>query len=578
MLKLENLTIQFDKPLFIDQSLCIKNNCITLIVGRSGCGKTTLLYKLGLIDFHKNDGDYYIDDQFINDLSDNEKTLIRRYDIAFVFQDYILYDHFNVYENIQYYASMTGRDISQKEAQDYLNRVHLDISLDRMIYTLSSGQRQRLAIACSLVKDAKILILDEPTSALDEENAIEIFKILEELKNDKTIIITSHNIIARNYCDEIIKIEDGKINKIKTSNIKDKSKKLTIKSAHLPLKTYINYIKKQYLYMRKTKFLIMFANMIILLFCIGASSITQHYIDQSQSLISLNQSGWMYIPSIKIDEIKKLDIDNYYPYYETYLSIYGELYPVIPYYEENIIDDKIWTEFDMTNEKGIYLSQSLFYKYRNMIVPTKYVTFQDPNTNHDIQLLYKGVLLKGVDSEYTKSKQFIYMPYSLINEKLKPIKIKGYTIFCNSYDKYIKQKEMLENKGYIVTTYKEFDDIQTFIDKLNFIQEITICCITIIGVFILGYLYRTYINERAKEFAMLKSIGLTDSNISTLTFLETLIMSITGATVIVFIVALFRDCQVFNICLYEIVILLFIYLVIRLMIMRLEPFEILRNK
>lgn len=232
----------------------------------------------------------------------------------------------------------------------------------------------------------------------------------------------------------------------------------------------------------------------------------------------------------------------------------------------------------MTQEKGIYLSQKLFYKYRNAIPPTKYVVFQDSKTNQDIQLLYKGILLKGVESEYTKSKYFVYMPYSLIYEKLKPTKIEGYTLFSNSYDKYIKQKEMLEDKSYKVTTYKEFDDIQTFIDKLNVIQEITICSITIIGVFILGYLYRTYINERKIEFAMLKSLGLTNSNISTLTFLETLIMSMIGTIGIIFIVVLFTDFQIFEVCLYEIIILLFIYLFIRFKIIRLKPIEVLRNR
>ncbi len=577
-MRLENLTIKFDKPLFINQSLSIKNNCITLIIGKSGCGKTTLLYKLGLIDFNKSDGNYYIDDTFINHLSNKEKTLIRRYHISFVFQDYILYDHFNIYENVQYYASISGKSISKEEARGYLNRVHLDIPLERMIYTLSSGQRQRLAIACSLIKEAKILILDEPTSALDEANTIAIFKILEELKTEKTIIITSHNSIAKNYCDEIIEIENGQINKVKTINVNENNSKHVIKNSYFLLNTYINYIKKQFIYMKKTKSLIMLANILILLFGIGTTQITQYYINQSKSLISLNQSGYMYVPSLKESVIKDLNVDKYYPYYDTSLIIYGESYPVIPYYDENVINDKIWTEFNMTQEKGFYLSQSLFYKYRNDITPTKYITFQKPSNNHNIQILYKGILLKGVESEYTKSNQFIYMHYSLINEKIKPKKIDGYTIFCNSYEKYVEQREKLMNKGYNVVTYREFDEIQTFIDRLDFIQELTIICITLIGVFVLGYLYRTYINERAKEFVILKTMGMTNSNISTLTFLESLIISFVGTICVAGIIILFMKCQVFYIILYEFVILLFIYLLIRVMVSRLKPIEILRNR
>jgi len=202
-----------------------------------------------------------------------------------------------------------------------------------MIYTLSSGQRQRLAIACSLIKEAKILILDEPTSALDEANTIAIFKILEELKTEKTIIITSHNSIAKNYCDEIIEIENGQINKVKTINVNENNSKHVIKNSYFSLNTYINYIKKQFIYMKKTKSLIMLANILILLFGIGTTQITQYYINQSKSLISLNQSGYMYVPSLKESVIKDLNVDKYYPYYDTSLIIYGESYPVIPYYD-----------------------------------------------------------------------------------------------------------------------------------------------------------------------------------------------------------------------------------------------------
>ncbi len=578
MLKLDNLTVQFDKPLFINQSLKIKNNCVTLIVGQSGCGKTTLLYKLGLIDFHKNDGNYSIDNIYVNDLSEKEKALMRRYDISFVFQDYMLYDHFDIYDNLQYYATISGEQITEKEAKDLLHKVHLHISLDRMIYTLSSGQRQRLAIACSLIKKSKILILDEPTSALDEENAIDIFKILTELKKEKTIIMTSHNTLAKDYCDEIIEIDNGQIHKVKTIHTPDQQSQVHIHKSSLPFYTYINYIKKQFINKRTTKSLIMLANMMILIFCIGTSLITQSYMNESQSAISLKQSGWMYIPSIDENEIKQLDIDKYYPYYDISLTLYGESYPVIPYYDENDINDKIWTEFDLTQEKGFYLSHGLFYKYKTGLTPVKYIDFQNSENHQDIQLIYKGILLKGVKTEYVSTDQFIYMHDSLIKEKLNPDKINGYTLFCSSYENYIKQKDILENKGYKVVTYNEFDDIQSFIEQLDFIEQIIIYSITIIGIFILGYLYRTYIYERSKEFAILKSIGLTNANITTLTFLESLFMSIIGTLCLILLVIIFTDYKIYRICIYELVVLCFIYLMIRIMVTRLKPIQILRNE
>ena len=191
MLKLDNLTVQFDKPLFINQSLKIKNNCVTLIVGQSGCGKTTLLYKLGLIDFHKNDGNYYIDNIYVNDLSEKEKALMRRYDISFVFQDYMLYDHFDIYDNLQYYATISGEQITEKEAKDLLHKVHLHISLDRMIYTLSSGQRQRLAIACSLIKKSKIDIIAIGNGTASRESEAFVADTIKEADHKVEYILVS---------------------------------------------------------------------------------------------------------------------------------------------------------------------------------------------------------------------------------------------------------------------------------------------------------------------------------------------------------------------------------------------------
>ena len=97
MIKLEDINIVFDRPLFVHQNIEIKDHCLTLIAGESGCGKTTLLYQIGLINYSEKNAKYWINDIDITSFSMHKKTLFRRYNIAFVFQKNMLYEKFNVY-------------------------------------------------------------------------------------------------------------------------------------------------------------------------------------------------------------------------------------------------------------------------------------------------------------------------------------------------------------------------------------------------------------------------------------------------------------------------------------------------
>ncbi|KXU52240.1 MAG: ABC transporter ATP-binding protein [Longibaculum muris] len=578
MLKINHLNISFAKPLFNNQNLEIKNNCLTLLVGESGCGKTTLLYKLGLIDFHKKDCSYQIDDTDITEFHHKKKTILRRYDIAFVFQDYILYDHFNVYENIQYYASLVGNEISADKAKEYLHKVHLDIPLDRSLYAMSGGQKQRLAIACALTKETPILILDEPTSALDTENARIIFEILSELKKEKTIIITSHNQIAREYCDEVVQIEDGIITKIVSKDIQEKPIKIIQKGTHLPLKTYFNYLKKQYYFSKKMKVFIAFVNIMIIIFCLVTSQVTNNFISESKSIVSKDNPGWMYVPSLQKQDIDKLKIDSYYPYYNVSLNLLDKSYPVVPYYDEININNKIWTRFDLSKEQGFYFSHKLYYKNSHLIVPTQSINFYDTNNHIEISLLYKGILLKGLTSEYIDSSEFIYMHQKLIEEKLKPTEISGYTLFCHNIDDFTELKLKLENLNYKVTTFSDYDQIISYIEMLNTIQKIVMTCLICFGLMTLYFLYRSYFHTREKEFALLKCIGLTNMNIITLVLFESFIMNILSFIIMSVGIYWFVNYSLLELLLFESILLLGIGIIISIMTYRLQPIQVLRNE
>ena len=101
MLKLKNIHIEYDKVIIEDGEMFIFPSSLTLLKGRSGTGKSTLLYRIGLISQMKN-YDYYIDDLYINDLDDNEIALIRKNHIGYVLQDSLLFDHYDVFGNLQH--------------------------------------------------------------------------------------------------------------------------------------------------------------------------------------------------------------------------------------------------------------------------------------------------------------------------------------------------------------------------------------------------------------------------------------------------------------------------------------------
>lgn len=577
MLSIKNLNITFDKPLFINQDIEIKDHCVTLIVGESGCGKTSLLYKLGLLNFHKDDGTYYIDNILVNQLSKKQMTSMRRYHIAYVFQEYMLYDHFNVYENLNYYALMIGKEISAEEAIQYLKQVHLDIELDRSLYTLSGGQKQRLAIACALIKQSKILILDEPTSALDEENAKIIFEILQELKKEKTIIMTSHNQLSHQYCDEIIEIKEGKITKIKEVDKQEEPKDIIFSKMHMPLSVYMHYIKKQFQFMRKTKWSIFISNILILSFCIGVVACVHYGISSNKDIISSENPGWMYVKTLQEDEVDKLHANQYYPYYEAYLMIGADNYPVIPYYDEEDILDELWTRLNITDEEGIYLSQKLYYETRGLIGIENDAILMDPVTFEELSFVYKGILLKGVTSEYTDNIQFIYMPYSLIEERLPNKTQKGYTLYFNSYESISQAKETLENENHEVIMYDEYSDIEKYVEQLNQVEKYMNYCVVVIGMIILYYIYQSYISSRQKEVALLKSMGLTNYNITMLIFLESMMMCMVGFICVTVCTIWFIDYSILEMCCFEIALLVSILMIIMIKVIRIQPIKVLRD-
>ncbi|MFA5860016.1 MAG: sn-glycerol-3-phosphate ABC transporter ATP-binding protein UgpC, partial [Elusimicrobiota bacterium] len=197
-----------------DVSLEIKDKEFCILVGPSGCGKTTTLRLIaGLEDITK--GEIYIDDTLVNDIPPKDR------DIAMVFQNYALYPHMTVYENMSFGLSLRHypeKEISDRvnEAANMLGIIHL---LDRIPKALSGGQRQRVAVGRAIVRKPKVFLFDEPLSNLDAKLRVQMraeLKMLHERLQATMIYVTHDQIEAMTMGDKICVMRDGIVQHIAT--------------------------------------------------------------------------------------------------------------------------------------------------------------------------------------------------------------------------------------------------------------------------------------------------------------------------------------------------------------------------
>ena len=193
-----------------DFNLDIKDKEFIVLVGPSGCGKSTTLRMIaGLEDI--TDGELYIGDRLVNDVAPKDR------DIAMVFQNYALYPHMTVYDNMAFalklrHESKEEIDRKVKEAAEILDITQY---LGRKPKAMSGGQRQRVAIGRAIVKNPDILLCDEPTGALDYQTGKEILKLIETVnrKYGNTVIMVTHNDAIRLMATLVVKFRDGVVRK-----------------------------------------------------------------------------------------------------------------------------------------------------------------------------------------------------------------------------------------------------------------------------------------------------------------------------------------------------------------------------
>jgi ABC-type lipoprotein export system ATPase subunit len=199
-----------------DISLSLAPGTITALVGRSGCGKTTLLNLAGAMDFPSS-GDVRIEGRATSSLSESELTELRRKRVGFVFQFFQLLPTLTVLENVELPLLLAGKGARATEAaRDRLRWVGLEEKAASMPYQLSGGQMQRVAIARALVHAPDLLLADEPTGNLDTASGDQVLALLRDAAErfGATVLMATHSAEAAAIASSRVHLRDGRVESI----------------------------------------------------------------------------------------------------------------------------------------------------------------------------------------------------------------------------------------------------------------------------------------------------------------------------------------------------------------------------
>jgi putative ABC transport system ATP-binding protein len=218
MIKAQNIVKTFkngtvETRVLKDVSLEIQDGEFVAIMGKSGAGKSTFMYQLGLLD-HPTAGDILIDDINATALTHDERTKFRLDNLGYIFQDYALVPELTAIENVMVPLLMQGKttDEAKEIARTSLAKIDLGHRENNLPSQMSGGEQQRVSIARAVAHNPKILFADEPTANLDNISSEAVMQVFKDLHSQgQTIIMVTHEPEYTVHCDRVIYLSDGQI-------------------------------------------------------------------------------------------------------------------------------------------------------------------------------------------------------------------------------------------------------------------------------------------------------------------------------------------------------------------------------
>lgn len=218
LMRMDNLSKQYtiggvSSRVLKSISLTVRRGELLAVVGASGSGKSTLMNIMGLLD-KADEGDYYLNQQSVAELSENDLAIHRNRNIGFVFQQFNLLPRFTARQNVA--LPLSYRAVAAAESQELVTAALARVSMEKFAHhkpgQLSGGQQQRIAIARALVTEPEVILADEPTGALDSKTGTEVMNLFLALNAEgRTIIMVTHDEHIAAQCQRRIVLSDGEI-------------------------------------------------------------------------------------------------------------------------------------------------------------------------------------------------------------------------------------------------------------------------------------------------------------------------------------------------------------------------------
>lgn len=533
MIELKDICIEYDRVILDHASISIPAHSITLIRGKSGSGKTALLYCITLMDT-KSKYQYYYDHRLIGE---KDRNNIRKECISYVLQENDLLAHLDVRGTLQYFAHIHNKHLSDKDIQDYLDKMHLDVTLNQNVMTLSLGERQRLSIATALVSNPQVLVLDEPTASLDHENEIEIYNILKELSAHMTIVLASHSEEAIKYADIVYTLEDGRLISDGSEIQEDICGQGEV--SQVDHRLYREYVKD---YVKHYRFMYVLMMMVFILSLVSGQmilGIIHHSKDQGMQMLIGQLENKAIITKDKHSYVDqdyshfiKIDDKNTFPLYKIYTQIEGEDVYLVPYFKDDDLSKYIDRNIQET-KTGIYMDNESYYLLNqglsdNRVNLDLYIT--DQNGMHQTSYTFdmNGVFRNNKKVHYvSKSQRYIYVPYSILQDIYKQSECTpryiGYIIKTDTYDELNKLVDYYESKGYRIndsfTDREAMNSLDSYYKNMMFTFA---GVILVISVLIDIVLESHLLMQRKKELVLLLISGLLKKDLQRISMVETL--------------------------------------------------------